>query len=187
MCSTAEFTAAAKENCFMTDKELRKLGRMELVDIIYQLEKKQNEIEEENKQLQEKLDSVRITIEESGSIAEAAIGINNVFEAAQKAADQYLAEIHLANSEVENRCKLMLSEAENNAALIIERAKAKADAIKQQSAKELEDARAQSEQLKAETDKEIEAKWNDFIERTEQVIKAHAELQLSMERLNSRG
>lgn len=171
----------------MTDKELRRLGRMELVDIIYQLEKKQGELEEENKELQSKLDSVRITIEESGSIAEAAIGINGVFEAAQKAADQYLEEIHLANREVENRCKLMLKEAETNASLILDRAKANAETIKKQAVQELEQARKEADELKANTDSEIDEKWNDFIARTEQVIKAHAELQISMERLSSRG
>lgn len=171
----------------MTDKELRRLGRMELVDIIYQLEKKQNELEEENKELQNRLDSVRITIEKSGSIAEAAVGINGVFEAAQKAADQYLEEIHLANREVENRCNTMLKEAEANSSLIINRAKSKAEAVKKQAVQELEQARKEAEALKADADSEIDAKWNDFIARTEQVLKAHAELQVSMERLSSRG
>lgn len=171
----------------MTDKELRRLGRMELVDIVYQLEKTQKELEEENKSLKDQLESVRITIEESGSIAEAAISINGVFEAAQKAADQYLEELHLANSEVENRCKLMLSEAESNASLIVDRAKTKAEELKKQAAQELEQAKAEAEALKADADNEIDEKWNDFIARTEQVIKAHAELQLSMKRLSSRG
>lgn len=160
----------------MTDKELRKLGRMELIDIIYQLEKKQDELQKENKNLQSKLDSVRITIDEAGSIAEAAVGINGVFEAAQRAADQYLKEIHLANSETEERCNLMLSEAEQKAASLINHAE-----------QEVLHAKRYVKEIIAEADDIIEKKWSDFIDKTEQVLKAHAELQSSMNNLSKRG
>lgn len=160
----------------MTDKELRKLGRMELIDIIYQLEKKQEELQKENEALQSRLDSVRITIDEAGSIAEAAVGINGVFEAAQKAADQYLAEIHMANSETEQRCNLILSEAEQKAAHLIEQAE-----------NEVLRAKHHAKNIIADADDQIEKKWCDFISKTEQVLKAHAELQSSMNNLSKRG
>lgn len=160
----------------MTDKELRKLGRIDLIDIIYQLEKKQNELQQENEALQSRLDSFRITIDEAGSIAEASIGINGVFEAAQKAADQYLSEIHMANSETEERCRLMISEAEKEAAHLIEQAE-----------NEVLQAKRHAKGIIAEADNQIEKKWSDFISKTEQVIKAHAELQSSMNNLTKRG
>ncbi len=171
----------------MTDKELRKLSRMELIDIIYQLEKKQNELEAESNELKGKLDSVRITIEESGSIAEAALGINGVFEAAQQAANQYLAEIRLANSETEERCSLMLAKAEKNAALLIEQAEVKCEILQKKAEEEVAQAKRNAALITSDAEREIETKWNDFIARTDQVIKAHAELQFSMERLAERG
>lgn len=160
----------------MTDKELRKLGRIELIDIIYQLEKRQNELQEENTALQSKLDSVRITIDEAGSIAEAAVGINGVFEAAQKAANQYLSEIRMANSETEERCNLMIFEAEKKAAALIEKAE-----------NEVVKAKRDAQAIMVEADDQIDKKWNDFIAKTEQVLKAHAELQSSMNNLSNRG
>ena len=35
----------------MTDKEFKRLSRSQLIDIIYQLQLKQNELEEENRKL----------------------------------------------------------------------------------------------------------------------------------------
>lgn len=40
----------------MTDKELRKLKRADLIEILYYLSRENDELREENKQLREKLD-----------------------------------------------------------------------------------------------------------------------------------
>ncbi len=47
-------------------------------------------LREENFQLKEALEKKKLVMEESGSIAEAALRLSGVFEAAQKAADMYL-------------------------------------------------------------------------------------------------
>jgi hypothetical protein len=52
----------------------------------------------------------KIDIEESGSIAEAALKINGVFEAAQAAADQYLDNIIRMHDEMEKRLSEMRQE-----------------------------------------------------------------------------
>ena len=54
-----------------------------------QLEQLKNEI----KELNEKLENRTITIKEAGSIADASLKINKIFEAAQQAADEYLRSI----------------------------------------------------------------------------------------------
>ena len=50
-------------------------------------------LKQENEQLIQKLNDRTITIENAGSIAEASLKLNKVFEAAQKAADDYLESI----------------------------------------------------------------------------------------------
>ena len=57
--------------------------------------------------MEKELSERKILIEEAGSIAEAAISINRVFEAAQAAADQYLQSVYAAGSDenVKNRKK----------------------------------------------------------------------------------
>lgn len=74
----------------MTNKELKKLSRRELLEMLIsqgkELERVQRELEEAN----QKLNDRHILLEDTGSIAEAALKLNRVFEAAQEAADQYL-------------------------------------------------------------------------------------------------
>lgn len=74
----------------MTEKELRRLSRMDLLEMLLEqsreVERLQTELETVKKQLQDR----RIMEQEAGSIAEAALRLNKVFEAAQQAADQYL-------------------------------------------------------------------------------------------------
>ncbi len=74
----------------MASKELRRMNREELIEIIYALQQNEKRLEEENRELQRKLEERKITIEKAGSIAEAALQLNRIFEAAQEAADQYL-------------------------------------------------------------------------------------------------
>lgn len=74
-------------------KRLSKLKRSELLEIILA---QSNEIERLRAELAEKdkeLESKRIAISESGSIAEASLKLTHIFEDAQKAADLYLANV----------------------------------------------------------------------------------------------
>ena len=67
----------------MTEKELLKLKKSELLEIMLAQSKEIAEAEE-------KLASRRIAIKESGSIAEASLKLTQIFEEAQKAADLYV-------------------------------------------------------------------------------------------------
>ena len=74
----------------MTNKELRKLSRAELIDILFELQTQNENLTAENRELAAQLESRQLQITEAGSIAEAALRLNGVFEAAQAAADQYV-------------------------------------------------------------------------------------------------
>ena len=74
----------------MDDKEFRKLRREDLVEIIYQYQRREQRLTQENETLKNQLKERTIQIEQAGSIAQAALALNGVFEAAQQAADQYL-------------------------------------------------------------------------------------------------
>ncbi len=71
-------------------KEIRRMNRTELIEIIYALQQNIKTLEAENRDLKRQLDEKQIILEKSGSIAEAALALNDVFDAAQRAADQYL-------------------------------------------------------------------------------------------------
>lgn len=77
----------------MTDKELRKLSRVELLEMLLSQSKEIARLQDELKLANEKLNSREILIDNAGSIAEAALQVNDIFDVAQEAADQYLENI----------------------------------------------------------------------------------------------
>ena len=77
----------------MTDKELRKLKRGELLEMLLEQSRENEELKKQLYDMQKKLENRDIILKESGSIAEAALKLNGVFEAAEKAAEQYLENI----------------------------------------------------------------------------------------------
>ena len=89
----------------MTAKELKKLKRSELLEILLarteEVEKLKKELDEANKKLEDR----KIQIENAGSIAEAALKINGIFEAAEQAAKDYLQSIGKEDSNEEKTQK----------------------------------------------------------------------------------
>ncbi len=77
----------------MTENELKKLSRKQLLELLLQQAERVEELEAEVEALQAKLEDKTVGVSQSGSIAEAALKLNGVFEAAQAAADQYLENI----------------------------------------------------------------------------------------------
>ena len=103
----------------MFNKELKKLSRRELVDIIYQLKKNEQQLQEELETLRQELVEKRIRLSVAGSIAEAAVTITDVLSSAQKTADIYLQEIACMKEETEAECAKMIAEAQQKAAEIL--------------------------------------------------------------------
>ena len=81
----------------MTDKELKKLSRYELLEMLLEQSKEVQRLKEELEKANALLEERQILIHNAGSIAQAALKLNGVFEAAQKAADQYLENIKQIN------------------------------------------------------------------------------------------
>lgn len=73
----------------MDSKDLKKIKRKELLELMLEQAKRIQELELELKKVNEELENKRIKIKESGSIAEASLKLNDVFETAQKAVEQY--------------------------------------------------------------------------------------------------
>ena len=74
----------------MTDKELRKLNRSELLELMLEQSREIDRLQEELEETREALQERNLKIESCGSIAEAAAEVNSLFPAAQRAADMYL-------------------------------------------------------------------------------------------------
>ena len=89
----------------MDEKKFRKISKKELLEIMLSQAKRIEELELELDKTKQKLDSKKISINESGSIAEAALKLNSIFEVAQATAKQYLFNIEEKCKKMENDTK----------------------------------------------------------------------------------
>lgn len=114
----------------MTDKELQKLKRPELLEIMLGLQNELDKEREENEVLRTKLEQKTISLNKSGSIAEAALEINGVFDAAQKAADVYLDNVKKMHAEEERHHTEAIAKSTAEAEAIVAEAKREAETLR---------------------------------------------------------
>ena len=110
----------------MTDKEFKRLRRSQLIEIIYQLQIKQEELTADNERLSKALEDKRLRLSKAGNIAEAALEIHSVMTSAQEAAELYLEEIRIMRDETREQCRRLLEQAQKEAEEITARTKASA-------------------------------------------------------------
>lgn len=99
-CRLFLYTHPEMENR-MTDRDLKRLSRADLMErLLAQVDENEKlgaKIEEMEKQLNDR----QITTEKAGSIAEAALQLSGVIEAAQEAAEEYLENVRRLSGESE--------------------------------------------------------------------------------------
>lgn len=144
----------------MTDKELKRLRRSDLIDIIYELKKQNQQKTDECQTLQETLKKKELILSNAGSIAVAALELNGVMEAAQAAADQYVLSVEAVNRQAEKT----LSEAKAERERILQNANERAEKI-------LEDAKTAADR-----------RWDDFQRKASEMMQTNAELMASLDR-----
>lgn len=86
----------------MEAKDLRKIKRKELLELMLAQAKRIEELENNLTKVTNELNSKKIKIKESGSIAEASLKLNLVFESATEAVNQYI-------DNVKDNCKKLES------------------------------------------------------------------------------
>ncbi len=82
---------------FVTEKELKKLKRSELLEMLIEQMKINKRLENEIKRLEDEFRYYDHTCKNSGSLAEAMLKLSGIFEAADKAAADYLSAVKSAN------------------------------------------------------------------------------------------
>lgn len=102
----------------MTDKELRRLHRSELLEMLISLTEENRRLNDLLEQTRSQLRDRQITIENAGSLAEAALSLSGIFQTADAAAQQYLESVRQLTAQQEETCREILSQAEQKAAEI---------------------------------------------------------------------
>ena len=165
----------------MPDRELRRMRRTELVEIILALKQTEDRLRAENAALSAQLQERQIHIENAGSIAQAALELNKVFEAAQAAADEYVASVRAANKNTDASANALRAQAEAEAEQILAQAQTEAANLKARTQKECDEQteaaarrRAQTEAdckaMLARTQQEIRQRWAAFDHRASELL-----------------
>ena len=130
----------------MTNEELKKLSRKDLLELLVAQGREQEKLQAELEQAKKDLREQELHIEQAGSIAEAALQVNGVFEAAQAAAQQYLYNIKQRTTQTEENC-----------ALREEESRRKAEEAQRAIDQRLEEARQKADTMEAEASEKCRA------------------------------
>ena len=94
----------------MNDNDLRKLSRADLLEMLIEQSQEVEILREKLAAAEEALQKREIAIRNAGSIAEASLQLNGVFEAAQSASQQYLENIERLSRQQEAFCQQLEKE-----------------------------------------------------------------------------
>ena len=154
----------------MTDQELKKLRRSDLLELLIAQEKENERLRSQVEQLEKRLADRAIDLEQAGSIAEAALQLNHIFEAAQDACQQYTDNIRLLSERQESICQKIENESRE-----------KAEAYEAEVTKRCEqmetDTKVRCAEMTAKAKAESQEYWSALSQTLEDFYQAHASLQ----------
>lgn len=147
----------------MTEKEMKKLSRTELLALLVDSYKEIEQLKSRAEEAEQKLQSRQITIENAGSLADAAVELNHVLLAAQAAADQYLENITAMAKKTEEDCQ-----------------RREAESV-EKSERMLAEATRRCEAMEAEAKRKSEEYCEEVVRKVQAVIGTHAELKVALD------
>lgn len=109
----------------ITQKELKKLTRRQLLELLITQTERVERLQEKLSTVEKQLENRIILEANAGSIAEASLRLNGIFESAQNAANQYLENIEMLNKNQELLCKQLEEETRLKTKIMIEKTEKK--------------------------------------------------------------
>ena len=131
----------------MTQQELKYLRRTKLREMLLEQYRENEQLQSQIKQLQEQMEQREIVIDNAGSIAEAAMQLNGVFDSAQKACDQYAESVE----KLQERSRRICSRMEKN--------------TREKCRKMEQETQKKCEQMVEDAKKQADAYWNDIFDK----------------------
>ena len=184
------FRILPREECAMTDEELRKLKRADLLELLVAQGKENEALQEKLRQAEAALWDRQIQLDEAGNIAEAALRLSGVFQAAQQASDQYLENIRKMHEETESRCTQLEETSRARAEQLEQESKAQAERLVAEAEEKARALTAETEAkcraMVAQAEAETREFWDMVSQRLEHFYAEHAGLRelLSLDKLN---
>ncbi len=153
----------------MTDKDLRKLNRVELLQMLLEQGRQNDALRAQLDQANAQLASRQVALDEAGSIAEAAMQLNQVFFAAQQAADQYLENIRTLSGRQEAVCAKREAESRSKCEQMLAETQKKCQSLEDQT-------RSRCEAMTSEAERKSAAVWDEAKLRLDQLLAQQAGL-----------
>lgn len=107
----------------MTDRQLRKASRTDLLKLLLEQRKENEALQQEIQQMQQQLQQRQIFIDQSGTLAEAALKLSGIFDAAETACQYYTENIRSLSGRQEEICRTMERETREKCDRMLEQAK----------------------------------------------------------------
>ena len=150
----------------MTDKELQKMKRIELLEMLVEQSKQVEDLQKQVNKLEKELKSREIMMDQAGNIAEASLMLNGVFDAAQAAAQQYLENIQNLSGRQQKVCEKLEQETREKCELLAKETVERCSLLE----KETEE---KCKSMLEEAEKAADKRWNDISNRLEDFYNAH--------------
>lgn len=123
----------------MTDRELRKLNRAELIEMLLYEKRRVDELESLLDDANARLNERRVRIAEAGTLADACLKLNGVFEAAQAACSQYEENLRAMAADEDSFIREKRKAAERECSEITAAARKECEDLRSQTARECEE------------------------------------------------
>lgn len=153
----------------MNEKELRRLSRADLLEILIDQSRELQSTQNKLREAECALENREIAINNAGSIAEAALTLSGVFEAAQTSCNQYIENIRSLNERQDEICRRREAESLRKAEDML------ADTEKRCAVLEAETKEKCAEMLK-KAQAEADSYWEDVSRKLEAFCSKHAEV-----------
>ena len=144
----------------MTMKELRKLRRSELLQLLLDQVQENEQLKSQLKAMMTQMNQQRITCEQAGSIAEAALALSNIFQDADQVAQKYLKEVEVLTARQQQELREQAELAREQADKLVSDALAAAAAVREEADACLAEAKANGQKLLENTRAEADAYWD---------------------------
>ena len=107
----------------MTERQLRRASRADLLKLLLEQRKEGEILRQQISQMEEQLQGRQIAIDQSGTLAEAALKLSGIFDAAETACQYYTENIRALSGRQEEICCAMEQETREKCDRMIEQAK----------------------------------------------------------------
>ena len=153
----------------MTEKELRKLNRYQLLELLVMQTEQNQALRDQVAQLQLQLEQRQARIEKLGSIAEASLQLSGIFDAAQESCRHYIENIRLLSQRQSAVCAQLERESREKAAVMLAETAQSCDAMESE-------AKVRCAEMTAKAKAESQSYWDEVAGRLDAYYQQHAGL-----------